>query len=109
MIDEHGTPLIWADGPNGKPSEIPNGVVNRFIISHGLGRPLFHSNQFYRIADKLQQAGWLLGGKTRFMPSQTAEAYVTKNLDPIPPARWPYRLTVQNGLVVSTSVPSHTA
>lgn len=109
MMDTHtGSPLMWAEGPNGNPSEIPGGVVNQFIISHGLGRPLFHSNQFYRIADKLEQAGWLLGGETRFMPSHTAEVYVTTHLDPIPPTRWPYRLSVQNGLVVSTSVPSHT-
>lgn len=108
MTDENGQPLVWLDGPHRQPSRIPDGVVNRFIISHSLGRPLFHSNQFYRIADKLTLAGWLLGGETRFMPSHTAEVYVTTHLDTVPPARWPYRLTVQNGLVVSASVPSHT-
>lgn len=96
-------PIMWLDGPNGQPGPIPDGVVNQRIIRHGFGRPLFHSNQFYRIADKLAQAGWLLGGKTRFTPSLAAEQYVLRVLDKKPPEEWPYRIEVQNGIVTATA------
>jgi hypothetical protein len=103
LEDEQGNPVQWRY--EGKLRPIPAGSVNRIIITNRLGNPLFHSNQFYRIAESLTRAGWLLGEDARFVPSENADIFVMRELDPRPIDEWPYSVEVVNGKVEDIQSP----
>ena len=98
MIHTLGITRLWG---HVNPTE---GLLNRFIARHKLGKPLFHSTQFYRIADNLAAAGWLVGrseGEYYFTPREAGKIFVANELDATPPADWPVALEVEAGQVVS--------
>jgi predicted alpha/beta-hydrolase family hydrolase len=82
---------------------VPDGIVNRFILAHDLGDPLYHSTQFYRVGEKLAAAGWLVGRVDNvfyFTPRESAKKYVGAELNNVPPAKWPVTIEVEAGQVV---------
>lgn len=100
IVTPEGVEMAW--GEDDRP--VPDGVVNRFIVAHDLGEPLFHSTQFYRIGDKLASAGWLIGrvdDKFYFTPRELAKEYVANTLDRLPPHRWPITIEVEAGRVTA--------
>lgn len=82
----------------GKP--IPAGTFNSLILNYHMGAPLLHHTQFYRLADKLADAGWLLGGELRFIYTREASDFVHDILDRRLPDDWPTFVPVMNGQVV---------
>lgn len=97
MVDANGNTVQW-DGKS-----IPDGSVNRFIMRHNIAKmapPLMYATQFYRVADKLYDAGFLKGDEYRFVTTDAAEIWVRNTLDRITdPRDWFTYVPVQNGMV----------
>lgn len=78
---------------------VPAGIVNKWIIENQIGDPLMYHTQYYRIAKRLLQAGWLVGeGRFVFTYRESARVFVEEFLDKTPPKNWPAKLEVEGGV-----------
>ena len=116
MIKEGISPDLWASSMRpvditllvGTGSDRESGILNQFLVTHGIDEQVTSPSLIYRSANRLRDAKLLTPSDNKteqaFVPTEHALS-LYRRLSAKPPSEWPQVIEVSNGTVKTTTVP----